>query len=182
MRGRPVDLMASFGHAWRRFFPLIGTVFFMGLLVSLAFLLFVVPGHIYFTMRWYVPIPVILLTGLQLVVPVLILLTMWSVAIPACVVEQTGPWMSLSRSAALTNGNRWKVFGMMTLVIIISGIGAALIKLLAKAAGATVGLLAALIWNALFGAFFAILMGVTYHDLRVAKEGVDTDQIGAAFE
>jgi hypothetical protein len=163
------------------FFPLIGTVFFMTLLVCLAVLLPGVPGVIVL-MGWYVPIPAVLLAGLQLVVPVLILLTMWYVAIPACVVEQTGPWMSLSRSAALTNGNRWKVFGLITLVIIISYIGAVLIGALVKAAGATGGLLAALIWNALFGAFFAILMGVTYHDLRIAKEGVDTDQIGAVFE
>jgi hypothetical protein len=158
IRGRPVDLMASFGHAWRRFVPLIGTAFLTVLLGGLALLL--------------------------LVVPALILLTMWYVAIPACVVEQTGPWMSLSRSAALTKGNRWKVFGMMTLVILISGIGAALIGALAKAAGATVGLLAALIliWNAPVSAFSAVLAVVTYHDLRVAKEGVNTDRIAAVFE
>ena len=46
----------------------------------------------------------------------------------------------------------------------------------------TIGLVGKLIWNALYGAFDAILVVVTYHDLRVAKEGVDTDHIAAVFE
>ena len=156
MRGRRVDLMASFQHAWRRFLPVIGAGLFVTFLAGLASLLLIVPG--------------------------LILLTMWFVAIPACVVEQTGPWKSLSRSAALTKGNRWKVFGMMVLLTILSAIGGALVGALAAAAGATLGGLLALIWIALVAPFSAILVVVTYHDLRVAKEGVDTDQIAAVFE
>ena len=39
-----------------------------------------------------------------------------------------------------------------------------------------------LVWSALWGAFYAILAVVTYHDLRVAKEGLDTDQIAAVFD
>jgi hypothetical protein len=39
-----------------------------------------------------------------------------------------------------------------------------------------------LIWTAIWTAFFAILGVVAYHDLRVAKEGVDTEQIAAVFE
>jgi hypothetical protein len=46
----------------------------------------------------------------------------------------------------------------------------------------TIGLIANLIWSALVGAFSAILGVVIYHDLRVAKEGVDTDQIAAVFD
>jgi hypothetical protein len=34
----------------------------------------------------------------------------------------------------------------------------------------------------IFGLIYAILVAVTYHDLRVAKEGVDTEQIAAVFE
>ena len=32
------------------------------------------------------------------------------------------------------------------------------------------------------GAFAVILTAVTYRDLRVAKEGVDTDQIATVFD
>jgi uncharacterized membrane protein len=97
LRGRSIDLVASFGHAWRRFLPVIGAAFFMTLLGGLASLLLVVPG--------------------------LILLTMWYVAIPVCVVEQFGPLESLRRSAALTKGHRWKIFGMVVVLIIISTVG-----------------------------------------------------------
>jgi hypothetical protein len=39
-----------------------------------------------------------------------------------------------------------------------------------------------LVWTAVWTAFYAILVAVAYHDLRVAKEGVATDQIAAVFE
>jgi hypothetical protein len=39
-----------------------------------------------------------------------------------------------------------------------------------------------LIWNGVWGAFYAIFVVVTYHDLRVAKEGVDVHQIAAVFD
>jgi hypothetical protein len=39
-----------------------------------------------------------------------------------------------------------------------------------------------LIWTAVWTVFYAILVAVVYHDRRVAKEGVDTEQIAAVFE
>jgi hypothetical protein len=156
MRGRPVDLMASFQLAWRRFLPVIGVSLLMGLLVGLASIL--------------------------LVFPAIMLFTAWYVATPTCVVERTGPWQSLTRSAALTKGYRWRVFGMIVLVAIVGGIGTGVTAGLSSLAGSTIGLVAQLIWNAIFGAFSAILVVVAYHDLRVAKEGIDTDQIAAVFE
>ena len=156
IRGRPVDLVASFGQGSRRFLPVIGVGLLMAFLGGLAALLLIVPG--------------------------LILLTMWYVATPVCVVERIGPWKSLRRSAALTKGNRWKLFGMMVLVAIISLVGQSLVSGLTAMTGVTIGLVANLLWSALIGAFSAILGVVTYHDLRVAKEGVDTDQIAAVFD
>jgi len=156
IRGRPVDLVASFGQGSRRFLQVIGVGLLMAFLCGLAALLLIVPGFILFTM--------------------------WYVATPVCVVERIGPWKSLRRSAALTKGNRWKLFGMMVLVAIITLIVNGLIGGLTAMTGVTVGLVAHLLWSALIGAFSAILGVVTYHDLRVAKEGVDTDQIAAVFD
>jgi hypothetical protein len=45
-----------------------------------------------------------------------------------------------------------------------------------------VGQAVSLIWTAIWTAFYAILVAVAYHDLRVAKEGADTEQIAAVFE
>ena len=172
MRGRPVDLMTSFGHVRRRFLPVIGT-FLLG-----WFALFLL---------WFSGVGAGWLTSLLLVVPVLmflpvLMLTMWFVAIPACVVEQLGPLGSLRRSAALTKGHRWKVFGMLAVLgiaSIISGVG---LDALDAAVGTTIGRLANLIWNAGFEVFCVILIVVTYYDLRVAKEGFDTDRTAAVFE
>ena len=90
--------------------------------------------------------------------------------------------MSLLRSAALTKGNRWKVFGIMLLLAIVSVVSSAWVETLTAAAGTTMKVLGNLIWSALFNAFWAILGVVIYHDLSVAKEGVDTDQIARVFD
>jgi hypothetical protein len=47
---------------------------------------------------------------------------------------------------------------------------------------ATLTLIGDLLWNGIWGAFYAIAAVVTYHDLRVAKEGTDIEQIAAVFD
>ena len=90
----------------------------------------------------------------------------------------------MQRSAGLTKGNRWKLAGMIIVLNIITWIGSGLVAAATAEAGMTIGLMAYLIWSALVGAFSAILGVVIYHDLRVAKEGVDinTNQIAAVFD
>ena len=156
LRGRPVDLMRSFRHASNRFLAVIGTAFLMVLLAGLASLILIIPG--------------------------LILYTALYVAIPACVVERLGPWTSLQRSAGLTKGNRGKVAGMIIVLNFIAAIGNGLVAAVTAGAGMAIGLMANLVWSALVGTFSAILGAGIYHDLRVAKEGVETDQIAAVFD
>jgi hypothetical protein len=157
MRGRPVGLVDSLMVGLRRFFPIVGLAIVMTLLVGLAMMLLIVPG--------------------------LILMTMWFVGMPVCVVEQRGPWKSLKRSAELTKGHRWKIFGLMILLIIVSALVSPLIDLvLTNIAGKTLAFVGELIWNGVWGAFYAIAAVVAYHDLRVAKEGVDIEQIAAVFD
>ena len=123
------------------------------------------------------------LAGIALVIPAFIVFTMLAVAPPACVVERLGPIKSLKRSARLTKGHRWKVFGLWLATIgsgmIVQGV---LVGVAVKIGGLPLGLLTQFLVGALWGAFYAILVVVAYHDLRVAKEGVDTDQIAAVFD
>jgi hypothetical protein len=71
----------------------------------------------------------------------------------------------------------------MLLLLIPAGIIGNVIDLaLAALTGGILLPIGHLIWSGIWGAFFAIFVVVTYHDLRVAKEGVDTDQIAAVFE
>jgi hypothetical protein len=177
MRGRPVSLADCFQVGLGRFFPIVGLAISMGLAVMFASILLIIPG--------------------------LILYMMWIVATPACVVERLGPFRSMGRSRALTKGHRWKILGLFLLTLIpvaIIGaiIGALVVAVfgvaglaggfsaglfgLTAALGTTLGHIFTLIWSSIWKAFYAILAVVIYHDLRVAKEGVDTEQIAAVFE
>jgi hypothetical protein len=157
MRGRPVNLMESTRIGLGRFLPVIVVAICSAFLSGLAAILLLVPG--------------------------LIVMTMLFVATPACVVERLGPIKSLGRSAQLTKGHRWKVFGLWFLTIIGGGIiQAILVGLASMIGGYALELLVQFVAGAIWSAFYAILAVVTYHDLRVAKEGVDTDQIAAVFD
>jgi hypothetical protein len=102
---------------------------------------------------------------------------------PACVVEERGVWSSLGRSGQLTEGYRWKIFVLMSLMYAADSVVDGVIgQALSQVAGGIPELAGHAIWNGIWGAFFAILAVVTYHDLRVAREGVDTEQIAAVFE
>jgi MFS family permease len=157
MRGRPVNLIESLRIGLRRFFPVLGVALGVAILTALA--------------------------GILLVIPAFIVATMLLVAMPACVVEQLGPGKSMGRSAQLTKGYRWKIFGLWLLAMVTSGIMQSVLMGLAKIiGGSALALIVFLAWSAIFGAFYAIMVVVTYHDLRVAKEGVDTEQIAAVFD
>jgi hypothetical protein len=169
MRGRPIDLAESARIGLRRFFPIVGLAISVSVLVFLASMLLVIPG--------------------------LILFAMWFVATPVCVVEQLGPFRSMGRSRQLTKGHRWKIFGLQLLIlvpaiaigaiigaVILATLGSGGFLAMASAMSSTLGQVVNLIWSAIWTAFYAIVIVVTYHDLRVAKEGVDTDQIAAVFE
>jgi len=115
------------------------------------------------------------------------LYTVYWVVVPAIVVEGGGPFVGLGRSAALTKGHRWPVLGVIVLWIIISFVIAMILGMIVAGVGAAgAGGVIALIVNAIVQ---VILMGlgasvaaVGYHDLRVMKEGVGTEEIARVFD
>jgi hypothetical protein len=118
-----------------------------------------------------------------LFIPGLMLITQWFVAVPVCMVERIGAWQSLKRSAELTKGHRWKVFGIILLLYSGAGIvSQVLTGALTVVGGSMLALIATLIWNTIWSAFFAIFVVVTYYELRVAKEGIDIEQIASVFD
>lgn len=56
---------------------------------------------------------------LLLIIPALILISMWSVAIPALVTEDLPVTQSFGRSRALTRGHRLAIFGVLLLVVVL---------------------------------------------------------------
>ena len=76
------------------FFPLFLLTLVMGLGMGVGFLLLIVPG--------------------------IIVLLMWSVAVPALVVEHTTIGGALHRSRELTRGHRWAILGLILAITILT--------------------------------------------------------------
>jgi hypothetical protein len=118
-----------------------------------------------------------------LLIPALIVICVYLVAFPACVVEGLGPLKSMSRSAFLTKGNRWRIFGLLAVLYFGATAASQLFITAAKLiGGATFSLIVALPVEGIVGGFSAVTISVLYLQLRIAREGVDVDQITKVFD
>jgi hypothetical protein len=157
MRGRPVRLVESISCGLSGSLVLLGVMLLYGLGVMLGFLVLIVPG--------------------------VMLMAMWYVAVPACVVEKTSPEQSLRRSSVLTKGFRWKILVLLVLYYALHvGGGELLASTLTVSSSFWVRLAAEVGWQGFSGGFSSVLIAVSYYYLRVAKEGVDVEQIAAVFD
>jgi hypothetical protein len=158
MRGARASLRRSLQVGWQRIPAVIGLAIAAAVLTALGFAVLIVPG--------------------------LMVTTMLFVATPACVVERLDPFSSMERSARLTKGHRWKIFGLLLLVALPLGIAGAVFDEVAEAMGlgGVLTTLAEMAGDAIWNAVLAALVIATYHDLRVAQEGVDTAELAAVFE
>jgi hypothetical protein len=84
------DLVRSTGPV---ILPLIGAGLLAGIAIGIGFLLLIVPG--------------------------LILVTIWAVIAPVIVVERSGVIAAFGRSRELVRGNGWQVFGVIVIVFVI---------------------------------------------------------------
>ena len=126
-------------------------------------------------------------TGL-LVVPGFIVMTILWVAIPVAVVERPGISKALRRSAELTKGYRWQVFGIIAILMSIDVAILLIVDLpdeldlpLPSSMGAWKPVLSGVL-EALVAALAAVMATVVYHDLRVAKEGIGITDIAKVFD
>lgn len=101
LNGRRVVLGDSLKVGVRNCLPLIGLAILSALGVALGTMLLIIPG--------------------------LILAVLWSVAVPAKVVEKIGVFQAFSRSRDLTRGRRWPIFGLFVLYAIAAWILSALV-------------------------------------------------------
>ena len=161
---------SSAGEILRLGLSRLGTVFLTGLLSGLA----------------------TFLGFCALIVPGFVLLSMWWVAVPVAVIESPGASAALSRSSALTEGNRWRVLA----VALVIGTGVVVVTILftavltALAAVRTPGARELSAWpQALLKlllipvqALAAVAPAIVYHDLRVGREGADVEELLKVFE
>lgn len=106
-----------------------------------------------------------------LVVPGLILATLWSVAAPVVVLEHPGATRALGRSRELVRGNGWNVFAVILLLVILVPVVGGAIELAADAAGTGVGLVVRVVVGILTAPISALAAAVLYFDLRKAHGG-----------
>jgi len=78
---------------------------------------------------------------------------MYYVATPVCIAENEGVFGSMSRSAQLTKGHRWQIFGILVLIWIASVIITVLIEALGVGLGAIPGFILTQVWQVVAGAF-----------------------------
>ena len=121
---------------------------------------------------------------LLLIVPGIIILLVLFVAVPASVMEGGGIGKSLKRSAGLTKGYRGSLFAIALVIgvpmLVVAGVlGLTIVPALGPLFGT---ILSTIVLEILFGGILATCTAVAYHDLRILKDGVDTETIAAAFD
>ncbi|MEZ4269490.1 MAG: hypothetical protein R3F39_24275 [Myxococcota bacterium] len=165
LRGAPASFGECLRQGMRSLFAVLGVSFAVGLaiggclLISVLLPIFVV-----------VFVPVALVLWIQLYV-----------AVPAAVMERLGVSFSLSRSQELTLGRRAHIFAVVFFVVLAFGIpGFALGYILSEHAQLLE--IASIILSVLAATFAAVATSVVYHDLRVDKDGMATEDLAAVFD
>lgn len=136
-------------------------------------------------------IGITLLTGLGvvfgmilLIVPGIILLCMWSVAVPVLVEERLGVVGSMKRSAELTKGSRWWIFLLFVIYLIAGSIAGALFAGAGLAPAAAPSLLFIIVTEIASLAVNLVSLAVLaslYIELRLLKDGVTESGLAEIF-
>lgn len=117
---------------------------------------------------------------LLVVVPGLVLLTLWAAAVPVGVMERSTVAVSLRRSLDLTRGSRGRILGVTLLVMLLAYLLQLVVTVLLTSTAPTLDAVAALLVR---DAVAAVVSGVTlpwvgavlallYFDIRVRREGL----------
>lgn len=105
-----------------------------------------------------------------LIVPGLILLTFWSLGVPAIVVEGAGPIEAFGRSWRLVRGNAWSVFGVLLVVFLIVVAIGIVLGILATPLGGGATVVASILSAAITAPIFSIAVSIVYFELGGGRE------------
>jgi hypothetical protein len=154
LRGRVPSAAESFARGWSKAGPLFVAALVTGILLVGA--------------------------ALALFIPAIILAVRWSLLAPVVVAE--GAADPRARSAELTAGHRWAIFGVM-FVFLIGGmvLGAIFGAIFGRSGTVLSTLLGQTIPSALALSVTAVVYSVMYYQLRSEKEGIDIEQLTAVF-
>jgi hypothetical protein len=189
---------ASVGESISRALSRVGTLLLMGIAVFFCFGGLFVLGSVFSVLEVvslgyflsYNAVPqfaVFVFFLIALFTAIILFITLpcsWYVASPACVVERTGAFVSLGRSARLTKGHRLKIFGMLTLVLAAIAIISKIVDSVTAGAfgGGFVVTLISVLTNVVPVTFVNVMSAVTYYSLRVAKENLAATSLAEIFD
>ena len=156
LRGANPGFLETFLQSLRMLLPAVLVTLVVAIATGIGLLLLIVPG-------------------------IVIALVLW-VAVPAAVVERSG-LRALARSAQLTNGYKGQIFGLALILVILEMVAASVVVLVASTVTSAFVLFVVLqLCSVVLSGIWATAVSVTYHDLRVLREGVDTRVISQVFE
>ncbi len=110
----------------------------------------------------------ILIGFILIIIPGLILITIWAVAAPVVVLERPGAVRALGRSRELVRGNGWNVFAVILLLVVLVAVAGAVVDLGADAANGAAGIVVTVVVGILTAPISALAAAVLYFDLRGA--------------
>jgi uncharacterized membrane protein YeaQ/YmgE (transglycosylase-associated protein family) len=132
------------GQLLRAATPFIGQLIIVGLVASIA----------------------IVIGLFLLIVPGLILITLWSVFVPVIVLERAPGLSSLARSRELVRGSAWQVFGVLFVLFVLVGLLSGVIDGAAASASTGAGIVVRVILGVLTAPLSALAAAVLYFQLR----------------
>jgi hypothetical protein len=148
------NLRRSIGELINAVTPVLGTL----LVISILFAIGLIIGFI------------------LIIIPGLILLTLWSVTVPVEVLEHRGVFGSFRRSRELVRGNGWNVFGVIVIVWVVAIVVSFLVALLASGLGHVGRDLVQWAVNVAIAPVVALSATVLYFELRRAHAEPAPDQ------
>jgi Membrane domain of glycerophosphoryl diester phosphodiesterase len=165
LREQPASLHEALQQAWVSLFSILALALVVYLLI-------------------FGPLPLLIspLFAMVFMVGTGMLFVRWSLALPACVVEGLGLVDSLQRSARLSRGHRWKIFGMIILICGPLPVAMTILTAAMSLLGSAFQYLGQYVLGVAWITGFTSVLVVIYHDLRVANDGIDSGQIASVFD
>jgi len=150
-----LTLSETLGRVWPRLGPVIGAGLLAGIAIAIGLVLIIAPG--------------------------LYLATIWSVVIPAVVLEKRGVTESFGRSRELVSGYGWTVFGVIIVTIAINIVASLVLAIVFSGLSSELSrYVANVISNTLISPFVAATWTCMYFRLRALHEP-GTLPSGAAY-
>jgi hypothetical protein len=163
--GRKVTFGESLATGLRVILPLIALSILLAIGLTVGFILLVIPG--------------------------IVLLLMWAVAVPSLVIERAGVFAAFSRSAELTKGEKWKILALFIVLLVGYWLLSAAVALIGlgtfnaanlSAGGPTIAnAIGGVIVGTIFNAVWGTIQPSLYVELRQAKEGGSMENLEAIF-